>query len=298
MEKLRALWRRIARPAYHLLLILAGGLLMAVSVNVFMDPNNVVPGGFTAVSMFANRLWGLPIGGTLFVLNVPFLIVGVRVLGAEFGPKTILSAVWVSVAIDLLHPYLAPYQVRGDPLLYIAYGGMLFGLGMSLVFRTGATSGGTETPAKLMQHFFGVRMATSLLVMDLLILALAAVFFDLKGALYALMSAWIQARVIDFMEHGVTASDTAFIVTEKPDPVRDAILQRLERGVTLLPAEGGYTGSPRVILFTVVNRRQVNTLRGIVSQADPEAFVVISPSNEVLGEGFKPLTRVRGRASR
>ena len=281
------------RTFYQLALILVGGLLMALSVDIFLDPNDVVPGGFTALAIFANRLWGWPIGVTLLALNAPFLLIGMKALGVQFGPKTIFAAAVSSLAIDLLRHYLP--VVRGEPLLYTLYGGLLYGLGMGLVFRADATSGGTEIPAKLLEHYRGVKMSSSLLAMDVAILALAAFFFGLAPALYALIAAWVMARVIDFLEAGLSAGNTAFIVTSQPEAVSAGVMQQLNRGVTILRGEGGYTGAERAMLFTAVNRRQVPILRELVSAADPEAFMVISPSNEVLGEGFKPLTRTRIR---
>jgi uncharacterized membrane-anchored protein YitT (DUF2179 family) len=279
------------RTFLEIALILAGATLMAVSVDVFLDPNNVVPGGFTALAMFANRLWGWPISLTLLALNIPFLVVGMRLLGPQFGPKTVFAAAVSALAIDLLKPFLP--VVQGEPLLYVLYGGLLYGLGLGLVFRANATSGGTEIPAKLIEHYYGTRMSTSLLAMDVLILLMAARFFGLAPALYALIMAWVTNRVIDFLETGVSAATTALIVTGNPTTVRREILNDLERGVTLLRAEGGYTGAERMVLFTVVNNREIPTLREIVRQADPDAFMVVSPSHEVLGEGFKPLTRGR-----
>jgi uncharacterized membrane-anchored protein YitT (DUF2179 family) len=226
---------------------------------------------------------------TLLALNVPLLLVGMRILGAEFGPKTVFTSVMVSLTIDVLRPYMP--VVQGEPVLYVAYGGLLFGLGQGLVFRANATSGGTETPAKLLYHFYDIPMSRSLLVMDVIILGMSAFFFGLAPALYALIAAWVMARVVALVEAGVTASLSVYIITEKPDLIREAILQQLFRGVTVLTGEGGYTGTRRIMLFTVVNRRQVGTLRRLVSQADPQAFMVISASNEVLGEGFKPLAR-------
>jgi uncharacterized membrane-anchored protein YitT (DUF2179 family) len=279
------------RSVTNLLLIAAGCICMALAMDIFLNPNNVVPGGFTALAMFANRLWGWPIGVTLLVLNIPFLAWGMKVLGVQFGPKTVLAAVLSAVLIDLLQPHLP--VVRGEPLLYTLYGGLLYGLGMALVFRANATSGGTEIPAKLLEHYRGVRLSTSLLVMDLAVLALAALFFGLAPALYALIAAWVMARVIDAVETGLDASNTALIVTGQPAAIRDQVLDRLERGVTILRGEGGYTGEERTVLFVAVNRRQVPALREIVREADRDAFMVISPSHEVLGEGFKPLTRTR-----
>ena len=279
------------RLLFDVTLILAGSLCMALSVDVFLNPNNVVPGGFTALAMFANRLWGWPVGTTLLIMNLPFLLIGMRVLGMQFGPRTLFAAAVSSLAIDWLAP-LVP-TVQGEPLLYTLYGGLLYGLGMGLVFRANATTGGTEIPAKLLEHFFGIRMSSSLLAMDVVVLALAAFFFGLAPALYALIAAWVMARVIDALETGLNAGNTAFIITANPADVSAGIMDRLERGVTVLRGEGGYTGAERTMLFTAVNRRQVPELREIVRQADPDAFVVISPSNEVLGEGFKPLTRTR-----
>jgi uncharacterized membrane-anchored protein YitT (DUF2179 family) len=274
---------------FDIALILAGSVCMALSVNIFLNPNDVVPGGFTALAMFANRLWGWPIGLTLLALNFPFLIIGMRALGLQFGPKTIFAAAASSLLIDLLEPYLP--IVQGEPLLYTLYGGLLYGFGMALVFRANATTGGTEIPAKLLEHFRGIRMSQSLLAMDIVILLLAAVYFGLAPALYALIAAWVMARVIDAVESGFESGNTAFIVTKHPDLVRDSIMIDLDRGVTMMQATGGYTGEQRTLLFTAVNGRQTPALRDIVRAADPEAFVVISPSHEVLGEGFRPLTR-------
>jgi uncharacterized membrane-anchored protein YitT (DUF2179 family) len=285
--------KRLGRFLLDLLLIAAGSVLMAVAVNVFLNPNDVVPGGFTALAMIANRLWDWPIGLTLLVLNVPFLILGMWQMGAEFGPKTIIATALVSLAIDQLRPYVP--TVQGEPLLYTAFGGLLYGLGLGLVFRANATSGGTEIPAKMLNRFYAIPMSKSLLAMDVVILGISAWFFGLTPALYALIVAWVMERALNLIETGINASQTVFVITENPEPVRRGILDQMERGVTLLPGEGGYTGLQRAVLFTVVNRHQVAAVREIVNQADPQAFMVINPSHEVLGEGFNPLLQPRPR---
>ena len=133
------------RSLIDLVLIVVGATLTAVSVDVFLNPNNVVPGGFTALAMFANRLWGWPVGVTLLVMNVPFLLAAMAVLGVQFGPKTLLATVIASLAIDFLDPFLP--EVRGQPLLYTLYGGLIYGFGLALVLRANATTGGIEIPA-------------------------------------------------------------------------------------------------------------------------------------------------------
>ncbi len=274
---------------FDLAFIIVGCVCLALAVDIFLDPNDVVPGGFTALGQFANRLWGWPVGVTLLGLNLPFLLIGMRILGLQFGPKTLFTTVLSSLLIDLLRPHLP--VVQGEPLLYTAYGGLLYGFGMALIFRAGATGGGTEIPAKLLEHFRGVRMSTSLLVMDVVVLGMAAFFFGLAPALYALIAAWVMARVIDAVESGFEAGSTAFIITGQPELVRDGIIRELDRGVTLLRGEGGYTGSERILIFTAINHRQTSRLQELVRQVDPDAFIVISPNHSVLGEGFKPLTR-------
>ncbi len=282
---------KTARVLKDTTLIVVGSLLIAVAINVFLEPNNVVPGGFTALGIFANRLWGFPTGLTTLVLNIPFLLLGTRLLGVEFGPKTLIATVVGNLALDWTRPYLP--VIPSEPLLYIAYGGALFGVGQALVFRAGATTGGIDIPAKLLEYFYGIRMTTSLIVMDVGILLLAVSFFGLQPALYAVITAWVMLRVVDAIQLGLSATYTALIVTQNPNAIRQAIL-KMDRGVTILRAEGGYTGDERLVLYTVVTRRQVAQLRRNVSTADPAAFMVINESRDVLGEGFSPLlARVR-----
>jgi uncharacterized membrane-anchored protein YitT (DUF2179 family) len=282
---------RVARRVRDIALVITGTILMATALNVFLDPNDVVPGGFTALAIFANRLWGWQTGLTALLLNIPFLLVGTWLLGKEFGPKTIATTTLGTLMIDWTRPYLP--TVEGEPLLYIVYGGLLYGLGQALVYRAGATTGGIDIPAKLLERFYHIRLTQSLFVMDAAILLLAGYFFGLAPALYALIAAWVMIRVIDAVEIGFTAGYTALIVTHQAEAIRQAIL-KMDRGVTLVRGEGGYTGDERIILYTVVQRAQLARLKELVSRADPTAFMVINHSHDVLGEGFKPLlTRVK-----
>lgn len=271
--------------------ILAGSVLIALAVDIFLNPNDVVPGGFTALAMFANRWWGWPVGLTLWLMNAPFYLLAGRVLGWGFVPKTLVTGSLMALSIDLLQPFLP--IVKDEPMLYTLYGGLLYGVGLALIFRADATSGGTDIPARLLNHWFGIRMARSLFAMDVIILGLAALFFGLAPALYALVMAWVSARVLEFIDHGFTATDSVFIISQETQLLRESITRQLNRGVTILAGEGGYTGSRRTVLFTVVRRRQTRQLQRLVRAIDPNAFMFVLPSYEVLGEGFQPLTQVR-----
>lgn len=280
----------IARILRDYLQMTVGVICIAISVDLFLAPNEVVTGGVTGVAIILNDLFGTPIGLITLLFNIPLLIAGFRSLGGfVFGVRTIYATVALSFAIDLLAPYVGLYlQAPRDPLLYTLYGGLLDGLGVGLVFRAQGTTGGVDIIARFLQRWRGIPMGRSLLVMSTLVFAAAAYLFTLDKLLYALIAAFISARTIDLVLEGASYARQALIITERPDTIRSAILHHLGRGVTLLPGRGGFTASDRTVLLSVVAQSEVSLLKAIVRDCDPDAFVVFSNVNEVLGEGFKP----------
>jgi uncharacterized membrane-anchored protein YitT (DUF2179 family) len=280
----------IARIVRDYLIMTVGAICIAVSVNLFLVPNEVVTGGITGVAIILNSLIGTPIGLMILLINVPLLIFGFRHLGGfVFGIRTIYATVALSLAIDLLQPYLSQYVTAPrDPLLYTLYGGLLDGLGVGLVFRAQGTTGGIDIVARFMQRWRGVALGRSLLVMNAIVFASAAYIYSLDKLLYALLVAFISGRTIDIVLEGASYARQAIIITGKPDHIRSAILHTLERGVTELEGRGGYTTSGRTLLLSVVAQSEVSVLKAIVRDCDPDAFVIFSNVNEVLGEGFRP----------
>ncbi|WP_276522256.1 YitT family protein [Kallotenue papyrolyticum] len=281
---------RMARVARDYALITIGAICIALSVNLFLVPNEVVTGGVTGVAIMLNSLLGTPVGLITLLFNIPLLIAGFRYLGGfVFGIRTIYATVALSLAIDLLQPLLSRYvSAPRDALLYTLYGGVLDGLGVGLVFRAQGTTGGIDIIARFLQRWRGVAVGRSLLIMNALVFAAAAYLYSLDKVLYALLVAFVSGRVVDLVLEGAAYARQAIIITTRPDQLRQAILQRLDRGVTQLQGLGGYTNATRTILLSVVAQSEISLLKAIVREHDPNAFVIISNVHEVLGEGFKP----------
>lgn len=270
------------------ILMTLGALLIAVAVRVFLVPNQVVTGGLTGAAQLLNSFVGTPVGAVVLVMNLPLLMIGFRRLGGfVFGVRTLYTIVVMSLAIDLLTPYVRP--VTTDPLLYSIYGGLLDGIGMGLVLRARGTAGGTDIIARLIETRFSVPVGRSLLSLDLLIFGVAFFSYGPEKVLYALLVAFISSRAVDVTLSAGRGARQALIITRQPEAITAALLNDLGRGVTLLEGVGGYTGATRSVLLCVVTRAEVGALKTAVSAADPHAFVVIGEAEEVMGEGFRPL---------
>lgn len=284
--------RSIARIVRDYAIMTIGVICIAVSVDLFLAPNDVVTGGVTGVAMILNDLIGTPIGLIVLLINIPLLIGGFRFLGGfVFSVRTIYATLALSFAIDLLAPYVGRFiHAPRDPLLYTLYGGLLDGLGVGLVFRAQGTTGGVDIIARFLQRLRGIQMGRSLLIMNLIVFAAAAYLFSFDKVLYAILVAFVSGRTIDVVLEGAAGyAWQAMIITDQPDRIRSAILHRLGRGVTVLKAQGGFTASEHTILLSVVAQSEVSGLKAMVSEADPHAFVIFSDVNEVIGEGFKPV---------
>jgi len=267
--------------------IVAGSLMVAVGTNLFFVPNNVVSGGVTGIAILAHHLLHTPVGSVVFVLNLPLLWLGWRFAGGlRFFVRTAVSVVVLSAGIDLTAALFTP--PTHDRLLVICYGGLVDGLGMGLVFRGRGSTGGTDVLARLAHRYLGVGIGQALLVINVAIFAAAAFVFGAEAVMVALALAFVSARVLDLVQAGFSAARAALIISHEPDAVREAVLKRLGRGVTVLHGQGGYTGEERPVLYVVVAPHEVGRLKRLVAQVDRAAFVAITPAQEVLGEGFAP----------
>jgi len=269
--------------------IALGSICVAVAADLFLIPNQVVSGGVTGISIIIHYWLGTPVGLVALLLNLPLFAANLRWLGGlRAGLRTIFSVVVMSAAIDLLAPWLP--RATSDPLLYTLYGGLLDGLGIGLVLRAGGTTGGTDILARLAHRFWGMRLGRALMAMNVVILALAALYFGLEPALYALIVAFVSSQVIDLVqEGGLAQSRCAWIISRRSDEIRRAVLTRMERGVTVLQGQGGFTGEPRQVLLCAVAQAELSQLQRLIHEIDAEAFVIVTPASEVLGEGFAGL---------
>ena len=271
------------------LFFLLGSLLYAVSVNVFSAPNNIAPGGFTGIATMLNYLFGLPIGITILVMNVPFFILGAVQLGKKFLAKVIAATILSSVVIDLTAPFMPAY--RGDMMLCCIFGGILSGAGLALIFLRGGATGGTDLIAKLVSKYVRfISLAHLLLIADIVVvLTTIPVYRTIESPLYAFIFIFVTTKVIDMVMYGNDSGtgQMMFIISQKNQEIKKHILEDMDRGVTELKSRGGYSGIEGEVLLCAVRRGEMHRTLDIVKKADDRAFVIVGDAHEITGEGFK-----------
>lgn len=268
-------------------IVALGSVVFALAFNWFFDANQVAMGGVTGLAQVVNAVlpWA-SVGAVAFVLNIPLFLAGWKFIGFHLLASSLFSMVVSSAAIDAiaaLHAF-APM----DPMLASLCGGALMGLGLGLVFSQGATTGGTDVVARLLGlKFPWLPMGKLMLVPDFVVLALVAVAFGrVEAALYGLVGLFVATRVMDTVLYGLDTSKVAYIITERWRETADALMQDLDRGVTLLRGEGAYTGAEKRVLLVAFKQREIVEIKGMVHAVDPEAFLIVCDAHEVLGEGF------------
>ncbi len=273
-------------------LIFIGALLQAIAIRLFLVPSNLVNGGVAGVAQIINHYTRFPLGVMIFIGNIPLLWMGWRLLGGRrFAIRTAFAVVVVSVLTDALVYALPLGGLTKDLVLNTLYGGIISGVGYGLVYMGQGTSGGTDILARILRHRYGVSLSASYMITDAATMFLAGLAFSWENALYALVMLYVSGIAAEAVMGGSNVVRTALIITSKPDLVADEILRTMERGVTIFPAKGAYTGTERLVLYCVVTRSEVNQVKALVSEIDPEAFMVIGEVHEALGEGFIPLKK-------
>ncbi|HAG07679.1 MAG: hypothetical protein XD69_0980 [Clostridia bacterium 62_21] len=268
-----------------------GVVLTALGLDLFLVPNRIAAGGVGGIATILHHLFGLPVGMVMLALNVPLFIWGLYRLGFVYGFRSLFGTIALSVVIDAMAPFL-PVPTH-DPLLASLYGGVLVGVGLGLVFRAKGTTGGTDFAAAILRTYLGINVGQILFAIDgLVVLAAGFAFRSAELAMYALITIFVSAWLIDLVQEGFTFAKAFFIISKHPDRVARAVLHDLERGATVWRAKGAYTGEERDVLLTVVNRAEVTRLKDLVYGIDPRAFIILADVHEVLGEGFK---EYRGR---
>ena len=281
-------------------LIVIGSIILAAGFVFFISPYKIVPGGVYGIAIVIHYMtegmlkWapsGFPIGMMGLILNIPLTIIGIRILGPRFGVKTVVGFVLTSVFMDLI-TYLfgeAPL-VAGDALLSSIFGGVLVGLGLGLIFKSKATSGGSDIVAMILAKYTRLPLGQLMIYVDSAIVLIGLVVFaDWKIPLYSWIVIYITGKTIDIVLQGMSVDKTLFIVSDKFVEIRDRIINDLHRGGTYIPGKGMYNGSEKTVIFTVVNRREMALLQEYIHEIDPKAFLTVLEANEILGEGFKSL---------
>jgi uncharacterized membrane-anchored protein YitT (DUF2179 family) len=265
--------------------ILLGSMITALSLNMFLVPNQVAAGGVSGIATILYYTAGLPVGWTMLALNIPLFIASIKFLGGRFGIRTIVGTFALSVFTEATTKM--PVMTK-DPLLASVYGGIILGTGLGIVLRHRGTTGGSDLGARLINHFWsGITIGTAIMVIDFFIIAAAGFVFDMEKAMYALFALFISSRVIDFIQEGFNYAKAAFIISDRSGEIAKSIMDEMHRGVTVLGGKGGYTGEHREMLLCVISRMEVAQMKSIVHAIDTSAFVIIYDVHEVLGEGFR-----------
>ena len=278
------------KPWYmEYLLIIVGTALMATAITSCFDAAGLVTGGFSGISILVKAgtksLYGngIPLWVTNLVLTIPVFLLAAKIKGIAFVKKALLGdlslTVWLAV--------LPAWKLSGDFLLVALYGGLLQGVGIGLVFLGGGTTGGTDLLAAIIQNFMRhYSIAQIMQFVDGAVVLVGMYVFGVERALYAIIAVYLVTKVSDGIIEGLKFSKSVYIITEKPDEVSRMVMEDLDRGITGISAKGMYSGQDKLMLFCVVNKKEIVMLKEKVDEIDPEAFVIVTDAREVHGEGF------------
>lgn len=279
--------KRIVRTVTQYVGIILGSFITALGVNALQIPNRIAAGGAAGIATIVYHLTGFEPGLTLLLINVPLLIISGFVIGWRFSWFSVFGGLvtsgWVYVTSNI-----TPWT--DDPILGALYGGVVTGIGIGIVFRSRGSTGGTDLAAGLLRRLTGLPIGQALLLIDTLIVAGAGFVFGPDLAMYALVSIFVCTRVIDYVQEGFFSVKALIIVSDAGEAIADQIMNELERGVTYLHSEGGFSREHKKTLLVVVSRPEIITVKTLVQALDERAFVIVMDAHEVLGEGFQELS--------
>lgn len=294
--------KKSLREIISVVQLLFGAVILALSMNIFLIPYKIAPGGVSGVAtvIFHVSSGKIPAGIAMLVMNVPLFLAGLKVKGRYFIIKSLIGAVVLSVFIDVTSPFISAFIVRfltnpsmtggQDLLLYALAGGVASGLGLGFVFKEEATTGGTDMLAALLNRAFPwIPVGKLLMLLDGLVVLLAAVVFEsFQLGLYSAVALFVSSRTLDGFLEGINFSKSLMIISKESETIAKALMERVDRGVSGLYGKGMYTGNPYTILLCVVKKEEIHKVKNVVKEIDPKAFVLLTDVREVLGEGFTP----------
>ncbi|MFE1629598.1 YitT family protein [Brevibacillus reuszeri] len=272
------------RKAMEYGMLLVGSLVLATSFNLFLNPNQIASGGVSGLSTILHNLFGFSPAIVQWACNIPLFLLGLKLLDRQYSLKAAVGSIILPLCV-MLTSNLQPLTT--NPLLASIYGGIGVGLGIGIVFRGRGSTGGFAIASQILHKVSGLSLGVCVAVFDGLVILFAGIVFDPEKALFALIALFVTSKTIDIVQMGWNTSKVAYIISNETDALREAILYDLDRGVTLLDGAGGYTGDARKVVMAVVSQSEVSKLKIMVRSVDPDAFIILCPAQEVLGEGFR-----------
>ncbi len=279
-----------------LILITIGAVMSAVALELILIPNSMIDGGMNGISIILNTLFGGSLGIIIFIVNLPFLILGYKQLGKKFVFKAGYGMILFSILLEVFHNYT---PIIDDTLLATVYGGILLGVGCGLVIKEGGCLDGTEIVAILINRKKSLSVGQVVFCFNIVIYGAAIFVFGAERALYSLLTYFVSYKVIDMVSDGLNSAKAAFIITDDGSEIASAILKRLGRTVTVLSGEGIISHGDKRVLYTVITRFEVSILKDILNEVDDSSFVTVFDVSEIIGNHIKKAPSVKeGKESR
>lgn len=264
--------------------IIIGSVLIAVSYNVLVVPYGLLSGGLSGIALIGNYLLNIPLPIGILILNIPVFIIGLRELNLSFMLYSMIGTLILTAALPLTEPYLPVPEL--DLFLAAVFSGVVSGIGGGIILKSGASSGGADIIAMIVKKKWNISIGACFFYFNVFVILLSLYFFELKIALYTIVSMWVLGAVTDKVIKGLSDYKTVTVISDKNSEIAAEIMEKLHRGVTLLEGKGGYTGASKMVINCVVNNYEIPKLKEIVLDLDPSAFMFISDTAEVSGKGF------------
>ncbi|MCM2999600.1 YitT family protein [Paenibacillus cellulositrophicus] len=264
--------------------ITVGAVLMAVALEVFLVPNEIIDGGITGISIVLSKVTAFPLGIFLFIINLPFLFLGYKQIGKTFAFSTLYGIAVMSVTTQLLH-HVSPFT--NEKILAVLFGGLILGLGVGLVIRFGGSLDGTEIVAILLSKKLRMPVGQIIMIMNVFIFIVAGFVFGWDSAMYSIFTYYMASKVMDIVVEGLNESKSVTIISNEYEEISQTIQDRLGRSTTFMYARGGYSKEDTQVIYCVVTRLELAKLKALVQEIDPKAFIAIEHVSDVLGGNFE-----------
>lgn len=283
----------LVRNLGSLILVIGGNMIYALAVKLFLMPAGLVTGGTTGIALAINHAWGIPVSGFVLVFNVIMLLTGLFLLGKQFAATTVISTFAYPAALELFDRMFGNLVLTEDLLLCTLFSGLGIGMALGVVIRAGASTGGMDIPPLALNRYFKIPVSVSMYVFDFCILLAQAVYNPPEKVLYGILLVLTYTVVLDkLMLMGTTKTEVK-IVSDRAEEIRMAILEKLDRGVTMLEGETGYLKQDTQMIFSVISNRELPRVQKLIREIDPESFMVVSRVSEVRGRGFSMSKKYR-----
>lgn len=270
--------------------LVVGCIFMSIGINMFFKPYTIAPGGLSGLSLVLGKLTGLPIPVVMLAIGIPLVIFSIKILGVKDSIKTLIGMTVFSIVLGVTSS-LSNFDVTKDVLLCSISGALCLGIGLGIVLKMDASTGGTDLIALMLNRAFpSVPLSKFMVILDGMVVVSAGIASkNLETALYSGVALYIIVKIVDAIVSGLNYSKAFMIISNESDILRDGITKELERGVTFLQGKGGYTNEDKNVLLVVVSKKQEVHLKKVIKNIDPSAFIIVSDVHEVLGEGFKSI---------